>query len=67
MFTTDGYFYKGRAFDTLAHAAELARGIPSLQKWWLFLIPVNVPKSRISRMQFIGMIFSRRRKIPRLN
>lgn len=32
MITADGYFYKGKAFDTLSHAAEVARGIPSLQK-----------------------------------
>jgi len=32
MITADGYFYKGKAFDTLAHAAEVTRGIPSLQK-----------------------------------
>jgi acetoacetyl-CoA synthetase len=32
MITADGYFYKGKAFDTLEHAAEVARGIPSLQK-----------------------------------
>jgi acetoacetyl-CoA synthetase len=32
MFTADGYFYKGRIFDTLANAAEVAHGIPSLQK-----------------------------------
>jgi acetoacetyl-CoA synthetase len=32
MITADGYFYKGRTFDTLEHAAEVARGIPSLQK-----------------------------------
>jgi acetoacetyl-CoA synthetase len=32
MFTADGYFYKGRLFDTLSHAAAVARGIPSLQK-----------------------------------
>jgi acetoacetyl-CoA synthetase len=32
MFTADGYFYKGRAFDTLGQAAEVARGIPSLKK-----------------------------------
>ena len=30
MITADGYFYKGKAFDTLGHAAEVARGIPSL-------------------------------------
>ena len=32
MITADGYFYKGKRFDTLEHAAEVARGIPSLQK-----------------------------------
>jgi acetoacetyl-CoA synthetase len=32
MITADGYFYKGRAFDTLAHAAEVAKGIPSIKK-----------------------------------
>ena len=32
MITADGYFYKGKAFDTVEHAAEVARGIPSLEK-----------------------------------
>jgi acetoacetyl-CoA synthetase len=32
MITADGYFFKGKTFDTLGHAAEVARGIPSLQK-----------------------------------
>jgi acetoacetyl-CoA synthetase len=32
MITADGYFYKGKAFDTLDQAAEVARGIPSLHK-----------------------------------
>jgi len=32
MITADGYFYKGKVFDTLGHAAEVAGGIPSLQK-----------------------------------
>jgi acetoacetyl-CoA synthetase len=32
MITADGYFYKGKQFDTLEHAAEVARGISSLQK-----------------------------------
>ena len=32
MITADGYFYKGKVFDTLEHAAEVARGIPSLGK-----------------------------------
>ncbi|HSO10967.1 MAG TPA: acetoacetate--CoA ligase [Anaerolineales bacterium] len=32
MITADGYFYKGKTFDTLTHAAEVAHGIPSLEK-----------------------------------
>jgi acetoacetyl-CoA synthetase len=32
MITADGYFYKGKVFDTLGHATEVALGIPSLKK-----------------------------------
>ena len=32
LFTVDGYFYKGKPFDSLANAAEVAKGIPSLEK-----------------------------------
>ena len=32
LFTTDGYFYKGKAFDSLAAAREVAANIPSLEK-----------------------------------
>lgn len=32
MIAADGYFYKGKPFDTLGHAAEVASGIPSLKK-----------------------------------
>ena len=32
MITADGYFYKGKVFDTLEHAAEVAQGIASLTK-----------------------------------
>jgi acetoacetyl-CoA synthetase len=32
MFTVDGYFYKGKAFNAFANAAEVARAIPSLNK-----------------------------------
>lgn len=31
LFTADGYFYKGKVFDTLPHAAEVASRIPSLK------------------------------------
>ena len=32
LITADGYFYKGKSFDTLGHAAEVARGISSFEK-----------------------------------
>lgn len=32
LFACDGYFYKGKAFDSLAAAREVARNIPSLEK-----------------------------------
>jgi acetoacetyl-CoA synthetase len=32
LFTVDGYHYKGGVFSTLTNAAEIAEGIPSLEK-----------------------------------
>lgn len=32
LFTVDGYYYKGRFFDSLANASEIVRGTPSLEK-----------------------------------
>ncbi len=32
LFTVDGYFYKGKAFNTLSNAAEIVKGIPSIEK-----------------------------------
>ncbi len=32
MFTVDGYFYKGKTFNSFTNAAEVARAIPSLKK-----------------------------------
>jgi len=32
LFMADGYFYKGKTFNSLANAGEIARGIPSLEK-----------------------------------
>lgn len=32
LFTSDGYFYKGKTFDTLANASRVVSGIPSLKK-----------------------------------
>ncbi|MBV6452373.1 MAG: Acetyl-coenzyme A synthetase [Anaerolineales bacterium] len=31
LITADGYFYKGKTFETLSHAAEVAAGIPSVK------------------------------------
>ncbi len=32
LFSVNGYFYKGKAFNSLANAAEVAKAIPSLKK-----------------------------------
>ena len=32
LFTADGYFYKAKPFDSLSNAAEIAEGIPSIEK-----------------------------------
>lgn len=32
LFTVDGYFYKGKPFDTLGNAAEITDRIPSIEK-----------------------------------
>lgn len=32
LFSVDGYFYKGKAFNTLSNAAEIVKGIPSIEK-----------------------------------
>ncbi|MFB3885279.1 MAG: acetoacetate--CoA ligase [Thermodesulfobacteriota bacterium] len=32
LFTVDGYFYKGRRYDSLENAAEVSKAIPSLKK-----------------------------------
>jgi acetoacetyl-CoA synthetase len=48
LITADGYFYKGKVFDTLAHAAEVARGIPSLKK--VILVPYTREGPDISKI-----------------
>lgn len=48
MITADGYFYKGKAFDTLGHAAEVARGIPSLKK--VIVVSYTRERSEISQI-----------------
>jgi len=32
LFTVNGYYYKGKIFNSLVNAAEVAKGIPSLEK-----------------------------------
>lgn len=32
LFTVNGYYYKGKVFNSLVNAAEVVKGIPSLQK-----------------------------------
>src|SRR5215212_2688510 len=53
MITADGYFYKGKAFDTLAHAAEVAAGIPSLKK----AIVVSYTRERPDISQFPNAVY----------
>ena len=32
LFTVDGYFYKGKPFNSLANAVEIVKGVPSIEK-----------------------------------
>jgi acetoacetyl-CoA synthetase len=32
LFTVDGYFYKGKPFNSLVNAAEIVKGVPSIEK-----------------------------------
>lgn len=32
LFTVNGYFYKAKSFDSLSNAAEIAKGLPSIEK-----------------------------------
>jgi len=43
LFTADGYFYKGRLFNTLGNAAEVAKEIPSLEKVVVASYPAEKP------------------------
>ncbi len=53
MITADGYFYKGKVFDTLGHAAEVVRGISSLQK----VIVVSYTPERPDISQIPGAVY----------
>ena len=48
LITADGYFYKGKSFDTLGHAAEVARGITSLKK--VIVVAYTREKPNISQI-----------------
>ena len=46
LFTVDGYFYKGKSFNSLPNAAEIVKGIPSIQK--VIVVSYTGQKSDIS-------------------
>jgi len=46
LFTADGYFYKGKHFDTRDNAAKVAQGIPSLEK--VIVVPYVTARPDIS-------------------
>jgi acetoacetyl-CoA synthetase len=46
LFTVDGYFYKGKSFNSLANAAEIVNGIPSIEK--VIVVSYTGQKSDIS-------------------
>ncbi|UCE37826.1 MAG: acetoacetate--CoA ligase [Thermoplasmata archaeon] len=45
MFTADGYYYKGRTFNTLSNAVKVVEGIPSIEK--LVVVPYTEEKPDI--------------------
>ena len=48
LFTADGYFYKGKTFNTLSKAEKIAKGIPSLEK--VIVTPYVKAKPAISNI-----------------
>jgi len=46
LFTVDGYFYKGKLFDTRGNAAKVVEAIPSLEK--VIVVPYATEKPDIS-------------------
>lgn len=45
MFTADGYFYKGKKFNTLLNAAKVASGIPTIEK--VVIVPYTEERPKI--------------------
>lgn len=48
LFTVDGYFYKGKAFDVRPNVEKIATGIPSLEK--VIVVPNVEERTDISRI-----------------
>jgi len=48
LFTADGYVYKGRRFDTLDNAAQVAAGMPTLQQ--VVVVPYTTDRPDLSRI-----------------
>jgi acetoacetyl-CoA synthetase len=48
LFSVNGYYYKGKVFDTLGNAAEVARAIPSLKK--VVIVPYAGDKPDLSQV-----------------
>jgi len=49
LFTVDGYFYKGKQFSSLDNAAEIVKGIPSLEK--VVVVPYTSDRVSISHIR----------------
>jgi acetoacetyl-CoA synthetase len=48
LFTADGYYFKGKRFDSLERAARIAAGLPSLRK--VVVVPYTEDNPDISRI-----------------
>jgi len=48
LFSVDGYFYKGKAFDSLANVSEIANRLPSLEK--VIVVPYRGGDADISHI-----------------
>ncbi len=50
MFTADGYFYKGKTFNTLTNAEKITEGVPSIEK--VVVIPYVSEKTHYHNPKF---------------
>jgi acetoacetyl-CoA synthetase len=64
LFTADGYFYKGKVFQTLTNVSQVVHGIPSLEQ--VIVVPHIAPRpgitdirSAVNYPEFIGQSDSR--------